>query len=211
VSAYQGSLVDLDGNFLWRQENVLKVLGRFEPLWRRPAAWKVCREDAGQSLQLQLFAEGKLASFIAGPGMLAALEQTGRPFAVIPIPPPADAPHAARALVGYQCLVVLRDSRWVDLALEVGTRLLRDEVNERLNRQTRRLPVLVSLYQSKQAMASAGAFGFLRALEEGQLFPPAANWSEGFQKAENRLERLRRLAQPPRVGELARLLAGGES
>ncbi|MFH1177238.1 MAG: hypothetical protein V1750_07505 [Acidobacteriota bacterium] len=209
VSAYQGSLVDPEGNLLWHEDNLLRVLRHLAPLWARAGAWRACRGDDVESLQLQLFAEGKLASFVAGPELLAALEASGRPFAVMPLPAPADARHPARALVGYQCLAVLRESRWVDLALEVGTRLLDDDVNQRLNRKSRRLPVLMRSYQSQEAMASAGAVGFLRALEEGQLFPPAANWGEGFQRVADRLQRLRRQSQAPGPEGIA-LTAAGE-
>ncbi len=209
VSSFQGSLLDRDGELVWREDALLTVMGRFRDLWRVPGAWSTCRGDDSESLQLQLFNEGKLASFVAGPWLLEALEATGRPFAVIPIPPFAASPHPARALVGYQCVAVLRGSRWVDLALAAGARLLDPATNERLNRSTRRLPVLLSSYQTKRAMTVAGTVGFLRALEGGQAFPPTANWSEGFQRVGDRLQRLRAYARPPTREELARSLLGG--
>jgi maltose-binding protein MalE len=208
VSSFQGSLLDRDGNFVWRDDALLTVLGRLGPLWRLPGAWETCRSDDPESLQLQLVSQGKLASFVAGPWLLEALEDAGHPFAVMPVPPFADSPFPARALVGYQCVAVLRESRWVDVALEAGARLLDDEVNERLNRSTRRLPVLLSSYQTKRAMTAPGTVGFLRALEGGQAFPPSANWSDGFQRASDRLQRLRALAASPSREELARRLIG---
>jgi maltose-binding protein MalE len=203
VSSFQGSLLDRDGDFVWRDDALLTVLGRFAGLWQLPGAWNACHGDDTESLQLQLFSEGKLASFVAGPWLLEALETTGRPF--------ADSPNPARALVGYQCVAVLRESRWADLALDVGTRLLDDESNERLNHSTRRLPVLLSSYQSKRAMTAPGTVGFLRALEGGQSFPPSANWSEGFQRVGDRLQRLRAQSRPPTREELERKLIGGRS
>ena len=208
VSSFQGELLDRDGNFVWRDASLLTVLTRLDPLWRLPGAWEVCRADDPESLQLQLFNEGKLASFVGGPWLLEALEATGRPFAVMPIPPFADSPQPAQALVGYQCIAVLRETGWIDLALEVGARLTEAGVNESLNRGTRLLPVLLSSYQTRQAMTTAGAVGFLRALESGRAFPPSVNWSEGLQGVESRLQRLRALARPPARDELSRLVLG---
>jgi arabinogalactan oligomer / maltooligosaccharide transport system substrate-binding protein len=209
VSSFQGSLLDRDGEFVWRDDALGKVFDRLATLWRVPGAWTACRGDDTESLQLQLFKEGKLASFVAGPWLLEALEATARPFAVMPIPPFSDSPYPARALVGYQCVAVLRESRWVDLGLEAGARLLETEVNEQLNHATRRLPVLLSSYQSKRAMTSPGTVGFLRALESGQAFPPSANWSEGFQRVGERLQRLRAHNRPPSRGELEGGTLGG--
>jgi arabinogalactan oligomer / maltooligosaccharide transport system substrate-binding protein len=205
VTSFQGSLLDRDGNFVWRDDALLAVLGRLDRLWRLPGAWNACRANDTESLQLQLFSEGKLASFVAGPWLLEALEATGRPFAVMPILPFADSPSPARALVGYQCVAVLRDSRWVDLALEVGAHFLDADVNEAINHSTRRLPVLLSSYP----MTSSGTVGFLRALEGGQAFQPSANWSEGFQRVGERLQRLRSQATPPTLASLQARLAGG--
>lgn len=209
VASFQGSLVDLEGSFLWRDEALVAAMRHLAPLWQRPGGWRVCFGDDPESLQLQLFAEGKLASFVAGPWILEALEETGRPFRVMPIPGFAASENPARALVGYQCLAVLRESRWADLALEVGARMVSDEVDERLNRSTRRLPVLRSSYQSKHAMASAGTVGFLRALEDGQFLPATANWSQGYQKAVDQLQRLRGFQRAPTAAQLAAVFSGG--
>ena len=211
VSSFQGALLDRDGNFIWRDADLITVFSRLEPLWRLPGAWEVCRGDDPESLQLQLFNEGQLASFIGGPWLLEALEATGRPFAVMPIPAFADSPQPAKALVGYQCVAVLRETGWIDIALEIGARLTDDSTNEMLNRSTRRLPVLLSSYQSRRAMTAAGTVGFLRALEAGQAFPPSVNWSEGFQRVGSRLQRLRALNRPPSRDEMSLILLGGRS
>jgi len=211
VASLQGSLLDRDGNFVWRAADLVSVVGRLAPLWRHQGAWEVCRSDDPESLQLQLFNEGMLASFVGGPWLLAALEASGRPFAVMPIPAFADSPHPARALVGYQCVAVLRETRWIDLALEVGASLTEEDASERINRATRRLPVLLSAYQSRRAMTAPGTVGFLRALEEGQAFPPSVNWSDAFQRIENRLQRLRTLVAAPSRGDLERMLLDGGS
>jgi maltose-binding protein MalE len=211
VSSFQGAMLDRDGNFVWRDSDLITVFGRLETLWRLPGAWEVCLGDDPESLQLQLFNEGKLASFVGGPWLLEALEATGRPFAVMPIPAFADSPQPARALVGYQCVAVLRETGWIDIALEIGARLTDDRTNELLNRSTRRLPVLLSSYQSRRAMTAAGTVGFLRALEAGQAFPPSVDWSDGFQRVGDRLQRLRALTRPPSRDELTRILVGGRS
>jgi len=210
VNATQGSLIDRDGNFLWRDADVLAAVERLAPAWQSPDRWLLCHGADVESLQLQLFAEGKLASFVAGPWLLKALEETERPFRVIPIPRPSGAPYPARALVGYQCVVATRESRWGDLALEVAARLLSPEANRRLDLATRRLPVLLSAYESEQAGASPGTFGFLHALEEGQFLPPTAHWSEGFARARERLAELTGRGLPPSLKELRPLLAGGD-
>ncbi len=206
VTARQGSLVDRDGNLLWRDREVFEAVRLLTPAWGSTERWAACHGADLESLQLQLFAEGKLASFIAGPWLLQALENTERPFRVIPVPGPAGAPFRARSLVEYQCLVVARESHWGDLALEVASRLLEQNASQRITRATRRLPVLLGAYESQQGATSAGTFGFLHALEEGQFLPPTARWSEGFARTRDRLARLSRLAQPPTTEELARLI-----
>jgi arabinogalactan oligomer/maltooligosaccharide transport system substrate-binding protein len=209
VTSFQGALLDRDGNFVWRDADLLAVLERLAPLWRVPGAWEACRGNDPESLQLQLFNDGKLASFIGGPWLLEALEASGRPFAVMPIPPFADSSNPAQALVGYQCIAVMRETAWVDVALEVAARFTDEAANEAINRATRRLPVLLASYQSRRAMTSAGTVGFLRALEAGQAFPPTASWSEGLQRVEGRLQRLRTLTRPPGDrDELARTVLG---
>jgi len=206
VSALQGSLVDRDDNLLWRDHDVVEALHRLRPAWGSPERWAACHGVDLESLQLQLFAEGKLASFVAGPWLLQALEDTDRPFRVIPIPKPAGAPFPARSLVEYQCLVVARETHWGDLALEVASRLLDQSANQRITRATRRLPVLMGAYEAQPAATSAGTFGFLHTLEEGQVLPPTARWSEGFARARDRLARLTHLSQPPAPDELVRLV-----
>ncbi|MFI5165520.1 MAG: extracellular solute-binding protein [Thermoanaerobaculales bacterium] len=206
VNALQGSLVDRDGNLLWRDQDVIEAVRRLRPAWASPERWAACHGVDLESLQLQLFADGKLASFVAGPWLLQALEDANRPFRVIPVPRLAGAPYPARALVEYQCLVVARESRWGDLALEVASRLLDQDANQRITRATRRLPVLLGAYESQPAATSAGTFGFLHALEEGQFLPPTARWSEGFARTRDRLTRMTHLLQPPSPNELARLI-----
>ena len=208
VGSQQGTLTDADGDLLWRLPEVAEVLRRLAPAWASPSGWRVCRGSDLESLQLQLFAEGRLASFITGPWLLEALESCGHPFAVMPIPPLADSAAPSRALVGYECVVVTRESRWGDLALQVGARLLDARANERLNRTTRRLPVLLRAYESKQASAP-GSFGFLRALEQGQFVPSTDLWNQGFREAEQQLDRFAGRDHPPAVGEIATVLSGG--
>lgn len=210
VSAFQGSLVDVDGNLVWRDDVLLEVLRRTAVSWQSPGGWRCSSGEDLESLQLQLFADGKLASFIAGPWLLEALEASGRPFAVAPVPAFADAANPARALVGYQCVAVAKDSPWVDLGLAIGANLLDSEANERLNRSTRRLSVLIGSFRSQKAMASRGTVGFLRALEQGQFFPAAAHWSDSFQRAGERLQRVTRRPRPPTEDELPRLVVGSQ-
>ena len=76
------------------------------------------------------------------------------------------------------------------------------------NRATRRLPVLLSAYESKQGLTSAGSFGFLRALEQGQFVPGTPHWTEELQKAEQQLEGFARHAQPPKLSRDAFLSNG---
>jgi arabinogalactan oligomer/maltooligosaccharide transport system substrate-binding protein len=210
MTAYQGQLVDEVGSFVWRDDTFVHVIERLRPAWGTPQGWSACRGQDLESLHLQLFVEGRLASFVAGPWLLEPLERSGRPFAVVPIPAFADAPHPARALVGYQCVAASRNSTWADVALEVAERLCDRETNEALNRATRRLPVLLSSYQTQKAMASPGTVGFLRALEEGQLFPAEARWSEGFQRVAERLQRLTARPSPALPSDFGTLLLGGD-
>lgn len=209
VGSLQGTLIDADGNLVWRSNSVIDALERLRPAWGSTGGWQAFRGGDLESLQVQLYAEGKLASFVAGPWLLQALEKAGRPFAVMPIPGFEGAPAPARALVGYQCVVISRESRWGDLALEVGSRLLREETNETINRATRRLPVLLSSYESKQGLITAGSFGFLRALEQGQFVPGTPHWSEELQRAHQQLKSLASQERPPTFARESGLLTGG--
>jgi maltose-binding protein MalE len=209
MSSYQGSLMDARGDLVWDGNVLGATLRRLAPEWSRDSAWRAFAGDDLASLQLQLFAEGRLASFPTGPWMLEALEECGHPFAVTPMPTFADAPHHAHALVRYQCAAVLRGSRWADLALEIGARLLEPSCNERLTHASRSLPVLLGAYKTEAAMASPGVVGFLRALEGGQAFPTSSAWGEAFQRASQRLQRLAHRSTPPTAREVETLLAEG--
>ncbi|MGD1146349.1 MAG: extracellular solute-binding protein [Thermoanaerobaculaceae bacterium] len=209
VGSLQGTLIDADGSLVWRPAVVMETLERLRPVWGSSGGWRAFRGSDLESLQVQLYSAGKLASFVAGPWLLQALEEGGRPFAVMPIPGFAGAPARARALVGYQCIVVSRGSRWGDLALEVGAQLLREDSSDRINQATRRLPVLLRAYESKQGLTSAGSFGFLRALEQGQFVPGTPHWAEEMQKAEQQLEEFASHAQPPARARDAARSAGG--
>lgn len=211
VSSLQGTLVDAKGYLVWRGDAVSEVLARLRPAWERSGGWRSCRGADLESLQIQLYAEGKLSSFLAGPWLVHALEQIGRPFAVVPIPRLAGAPHPARALVGYDCVVALRGSRWTDLALDIGNRLLMEGPNERLSRATGRLPVLIGAYESSQGMKTSAGVGFLRALEAGQFIPSTMHWGEGFSRAEAQLLLLSGPPQPPTAQDIRSLLIGGRS
>ena len=208
VGSIQGTMVDGDGNLVWRPDAVRDVLRRLRPAWGSPGGWRACRGSDLQSLQVQLFAAGKLASFVAGPWLLQALEDTGHPFAVTPVPA-FDGATPARALVGYECAVVLRESHWGDLALEVGARLLREEANERINIATGHLPVLLSAYESRHGVATAGSFGFLRALEQGTFAPSTASWDETLATAQRQLAGFVSRSRPPTLDESADILTGG--
>lgn len=206
VSSYQGFLLDLSGSFTWRHEVVERVVEKLRPAWGSPLGWRICRGRDLESLQLQLFEDGRLASFLAGPWLLSALEAGEHPFAVVPIPPFADSPHSARALVGYQCAAVAHGSPWADVALDIAERLCSSPVNERLNLATRRLPVLLSSYRTEQALTSRGTIGFLRALEDGQFSPAESRWSQGSERVATQLRGLTLLTSPPDAAALARMM-----
>ncbi len=209
VGSLQGRLIVSEGNLVWSQTAVVETLERLRPAWGSEAGWRAFRGSDLESLQVQLYAEGRIASFVAGPWLLPALEAVGRPFAVMPIPGFEGAPAPARALVGYQCVIVSRESRWGDLALEVGARLLREDASERINRANRRLPVLLSAYESKQGLTSAGSFGFLRALEQGQFVPGTPRWNEEMQRAEHQLESFANPPHPPALSRANPFDGGG--
>jgi len=153
---------------------VTDLLQHLAPLWSNASAWRLFRGDDLESLHVQLFAEGRLASFIGGPWLLEALEPTGQPLGVLPIPPMTAGGATGGAFVGYQCVSVLQTTPWLDLALEVGARLSTGDANDRLNRVIRRLPVRAEAYRSRSSIQTSGALGFLRALEEGRSLPANA-------------------------------------
>ena len=210
VSSYQGFLLDLSGSFTWRPDVLQKVLMRLRPAWGTALGWRICHGTDVESLQLQLFEDGRLASFFAGPSLLGALEAGGRPFAVAPIPPFTDSQHPARALIGYQCAAVASGSEWIDVAFDIADRLCSSPMNQQLNLATKRLPVLLDAYRSEQVLTSRGTLGFLDALDEGQFFPAESRWSEDSARVQGALRHLALHASPPTAEEIERALRSDE-
>lgn len=207
LSSLQGYLLAPDGSMVWPRAATTDCINRLAPAWRRTGAWPAFHGEGVQSLQLQLFAEGRLASFVAGPWLLPALDGLTRRYAVMPVPPFAGAAHPARSMVSYQCVVVSRRSPWIDLALEVGVRLLADDPSANLAQATHLLPVLAAAYRNEQG-AAAGRVGFLRALEAGQAFPVAPHATEEFKSMSSRLRAVSARSTPPTAAEIAQTFAG---
>ncbi len=187
LSSYQGSVSRVDGSFAWDPAAAVKVFRSLAPLWNNPDARAIATATDPASLHVQLFAEERLASFVAGPWLIPALASAGRLYAVAPIPPFRDSRHPARALVGYQSLVVIRQSPWADLAHDVALRLLNLESQLHLAARTARLPVVRGAFTSGAATANPASLGFLRAMENGQIMPSAAVWEQGLRTAGGRL------------------------
>lgn len=171
-----------------------ELLSRLAPIWANGSTWRLFHGDDLESLHVQLFAEGRLASFIGGPWLLEALEASGQPVGVLPIPPVTAAGTGSAAFVGYQCVGVIQTTPWLDVALEVGARLSTGEANDRLNRVIRRLPVRAEAYRSRSSMQTPGTLGFLRALEEGRSLPAT---SAGGQRLRELGDLLARYALQP--------------
>lgn len=179
-----------------------RILARLD----QPTEWRLLRGAPLESMQIQLFAEGRLAAFLARPWLLGALEMMGVPLAVIPSPPIDAGDGQVRQLVSYQCIVVRADSPWVDLAFRLSERMSVEEVHQRLTTGTRHLPVLISSYRLGPPMRSDARLGFLRALEQGLTFPSSAQWDDGLRGLQEalqmevtvRLQQRRTLAGRPR-------------
>ncbi len=202
LSSYQGSITTPDGSFAWSATSVGAMLRSLAPLRSVPEAQAVATAADAASLHVQLFASGRLASFVAGPWLVPTLRQIAPSFAVAPLPPFRDSPHAARALVGYQSLVVMRRSPWADLAHTVALRLLAPEVQLRLSAGTSRLPVERSAFASGVALSSPLLVGFLRAVESGQPMPSSSRWEHSFRAASERMRsalRARSLESPSTI------------
>ncbi|MEP0773090.1 MAG: extracellular solute-binding protein [Acidobacteriota bacterium] len=187
LASYQESMTRPDGSFAWDPAAAARVFRSLAPLWNDPAARSIATATDPASLHVQLFAEERLASFVAGPWLIPALASVGRPYAVAPIPPFRGSLHPARALVGYQSLVVIRQSPWGDLAHNVAMRLLDAESQLHLAARTARLPVVRGAFASGAATANPASLGFLRAMENGQTMPSTAVWEQGFRTAGGRL------------------------
>jgi maltose-binding protein MalE len=155
----------------------------------RTSDWWLFRGAQLESLQVQLFAEGRLAAMVARPRVIPTLELLGAPMAVIPTPPldPGDEP--VRQVVAYQCLVVSAGSPWVDLAFRLGARMIDEETQHRLNQISRQLPVLAASYRLRPAITSPGLLGFLRAMEKGITYPMATEWDRDIADLHDALER----------------------
>lgn len=186
LTSYQGSFTDADGSFVWSAATARALFRSLAPLLRDPVWRSMATATDPASLHVQLFAEERLASFIAGPWLVATLREVLPSFAVAPVPPFRDSPNPARALVGYQSLVVLRRSPWNDLAHTVALRLLAPDAQLRLSAGTSRLPVVRSAFADGGSPASPSPLGFLRAAEIGEAMPSSARWGYGFRSAANK-------------------------
>lgn len=133
-----------------------------------------------ESLQVQLFAEGRLVALLVRPRLLGALELLDVQVAVVPPPPLEPGGDAVEQLVSYDCLVVSADSPWVDLAFRLIELATSDEVHHRLNAATRNLPVLTSSYRMSSPVTAGAQLGFLRTLEQGVTFPLSEGRGETF-------------------------------
>lgn len=183
LASYQGSMARPDGSFAWDSAAVVKLFRSFAPLWNNPDARAIATATDPSSLHIQLFAEERLASFVVGPWLIPALATVSRSYAVAPIPRFRDSPHPARALVGYQSLVVIRQSPWADLAHKVALRLLADEAQLHLAARTARLPVVRGAITRDLTVANPTHLGFLRAVENGHTMPSTSVWEHGFRAA----------------------------
>jgi len=97
-----GVLLDRDGNFVWRDASLLPC-SRDSIAVAPPGRHGSVPRRRPESLAAPASSmRGSSPASSGGRGLLEALEATGRPFAVMPIPPFADSPQPAQALVGYQ-------------------------------------------------------------------------------------------------------------
>lgn len=193
----------------WNKASLIELFRRLAPLWKDEGAWRTCRGEDLESLQVQLFAEGRLASFLGGPWLLEALDKTGQPLAVDPIPSLVKGGPPVHSLVSYQCAAVLQQSAWVDLALDLAERLTDRNTNDRLNRLTRRLPVRADAYRSQEAVRSAGTVGFLRALEGGRPLGATTKSLQALDSLAGLLWQLTLRTSPPTVEESRTMLESG--
>lgn len=202
LTSYQGSLRRSDGSFAWDSTALGAVFRSLTPLLVDPASKAVCTAADPASLHVQLFAEERLASFVTGPWLLATLSKVAPPFAIAPIPPFRDSPRPARALVGYQSLVVIRRSPWNDLAHTVALRLLAPDTQLRLSARTSRLPVVRSAFTNGVSISNPAHVGFLRAVENGEPMPSSSRWEFGFQLAGDRVRAAMRARVPESLSQL---------
>lgn len=204
LASYGGSVRNPDGSFAWASATLGAVFRSLAPLWADPG-WRAISAAADpSSLHVQLFAEERLASFVAGPWLVSALARVSPSFAVAPVPHFRDSPYPARALVGYQSLVVMRHSPWSDLAHTAALRLLAPDAQLRLSARTARLPVVRSAFTSGASVPNSASLGFLRAVEKGEPMPSSSRWEQGFRTAG---ERMRASLRAHRPHSLAQVLA----
>ncbi len=189
---------------------LLALFGRMAPLWGCPDCWRLFHGSSLESLHVQLFSEGRLASFLGGPWLLEALEPAGQPFVVVPVPPFSAGGEGGGAFVRYQCVAVQENTPWLDLALEVGARLATTEVNDRLNGVIRRLPVRAEAYRSRRSLETSGVLGFLRALETGRYLSAGEPGFALLEELRHTLLRFGPQQTPPALPELERLLQAEE-
>ncbi len=202
ITSYQGSITNPDGSFAWSSAAVGALFRSLAPVWSDPTSRSVSTAADPASLHVQLFAEERLASFVAGPWLVSSLRQVAPSFAVAPVPPFRDSPNPPRALVGYQSLIVMRRSPWNDLAHAVALRLLAPDTQLRLSARTSRLPVVRNAFVNGVAVPNPPSLGFLRAVEGGEPMPSSSRWEQGFRFAAESLRaalRARPLESTPQL------------
>lgn len=187
LSSFQSSVERPDGSFTWDAEAVRALFRSLAPLWADPQFREITTAADVTSLQVQLFAEGRLASFLAGPWLVSTLRSVAPTFAVAPVPAFRHAPFPPRPLVGYQSLVVIRRSPAADLAHAVANRLLAPPAQVRLALRTARQPVLRTPLLADAPVLPHPILSFARAVERGEAMPSSSRWEAGFRAAGERI------------------------
>lgn len=129
-----------------------------------PESFPLWTVSSAQSVQAQLFAEGKLAAFVAGAQFVGLLETLKVPYRVTPLPPLCEGCDPPRPRARVTAVVVNSFCHYPDLAEKVALELALPERNLRLNSARHTLPVLGSGEESQILARNPGLLGFQRAL-----------------------------------------------
>ncbi|MFN3413080.1 MAG: extracellular solute-binding protein [Thermoanaerobaculum sp.] len=141
-------------------KELLASLGSAAPLslhlWTVPFA---------ESVQAQLFVEGKLAAFVGGPKAAALMEAVKAPYVVVPVPPLCEGCQAPKPWAQVTAVVVNSLCPFPDLAQKLALELALPDRNVRLNLAINTLPVLGGGEGSQILAQRPSLFGFQRALD----------------------------------------------
>lgn len=148
----------------WPYESLRKIEMALAPALEFPETLRLWTVPFAETVQAQLFAEGRLAAFVAGPQFVGLLEALKVPFRIFPLPPLCEGCEAPKVGARVCAVVINYFCPYPDVAQKIALELALPERNVRLNLERNTLPVVGGGEESKILAQTPGLLGFRRAL-----------------------------------------------